>query len=85
MSVVSYLKKKHGKAPVLRASAAMREQAMTAAYLSGGAVSGLEVAKSDFRFASLTDYRDPKFLPGAVKYGDVAWLKQALGKKLAVE
>ena len=42
LSVVSYLKKKHGKAPVLRASAAMREQAMTAAYLSGGAVSGLK-------------------------------------------
>ncbi len=27
-----------------------------------------------FRFASLTEFDDPQFLPGAVKYGDVAGL-----------
>ena len=63
----------------------MKPQTMVAAYLAGSSVKEVKTGKSDFTFASITDYRDPNFLPGAVKYGDVAWLKQALGKRLAVK
>jgi len=85
LSVISYLKQTHGKALVIRASGEMKPQAMVAAYLAGSSVKEVKTGKSDFTFASITDYRDPNFLPGAVKYGDVAWLKQALGKRLAAE
>ena len=82
LSVISYVNQTHGKELVIRSSGGMQPQAMVAAYLAGSAVTELKAQKSDFTFASITDYRNPKFLPGAVKYGDVAWLKQALGRKL---
>jgi len=85
LSVISYVRQTNGKALVIRAGKGMEPQAMVAAYLAGSAVAEVKAGKSDFTFASITDYRDPKFLPGAVKYGDVAWLKQALGKRLSVE
>ena len=34
------------------------------------------VGNSDFRFADLRSYRDPSFLPGAVKYGDLPTLER---------
>jgi dienelactone hydrolase len=34
------------------------------------------VGNSDFRFADLRSYRDPNFLPGAVKYGDLPTLEK---------
>ena len=85
LSVISYLRQTHGKALVIRSTGGMQAQAMVAAYLAGPAVAQVKAGKSDFAFSSITDYRDPKFLPGAVKYGDVAWLKQALGKRLTVK
>jgi dienelactone hydrolase len=85
LSVISYVRQAHGKALVIRAGKGMEPQAMVAAYLAGSAVAEVKAGKSGFTFASITDYRDPKFLPGAVKYGDVAWLKQALGKRLTVK
>jgi dienelactone hydrolase len=85
LSVISYVRQTHGKAPVIRATGRMQAQAMVAAYLAGSSVAEVKTGKSDFTFSSITDYRDPKFLPGAVKYGDVAWLRQALGKRLAVK
>lgn len=36
-----------------------------------GVVDYLSLSDDDFRFADLTSYRDPFFIPGAVKYGDL--------------
>ena len=85
LSVISYLNQTHGTKLVIRSAGGMQAQAMVAAYLAGSSVTEIKAEKSDFTFASITDYRDPKFLPGAVKYGDVVWLKQALGKRLSVK
>ena len=37
----------------------------------GNAIDKAAVDTAGFRFANLTDYRDPNFIPGAVKYGDL--------------
>ncbi len=42
-----------------------------ASALAGDAVDQTAVVNSDFRFTNLKSYRDPSFLPGAVKYGDL--------------
>ena len=84
LSVVSYLNQIHGKELVLHSTGEMEAQAIVAAYLAGASVKEINAEKSEFTFGSITDYRDPKFLPGAVKYGDLAWLKKSLGPKLTV-
>lgn len=38
---------------------------------AGSAIDRLAIDTEGFRFASITDYRSPDFLPGAVKYGDL--------------
>jgi hypothetical protein len=45
--------------------------AAAARAIAGGAVNKLAVDTAGFRFADLTSYRDPDFVPGAVKYGDL--------------
>jgi len=84
LCVLSYLSQTHGKKLVIRSTGGMQAQAIVAAYLAGSSVTEVKAEKSDFTFASITDYRDPKFLPGAVKYGDLTWLKKALGEKLTI-
>ena len=39
--------------------------------VAGNSIDRLAVDTKGFRFADVTDYRSPEFLPGAVKYGDV--------------
>ena len=39
--------------------------------MAGGDVDGAAIDTEGFRFADLESYRDPDFLPGAVKYGDL--------------
>jgi len=39
--------------------------------IAGGAIDQAAIDTRGFRFADLTSYRDPDFLPGAVKYGDL--------------
>jgi hypothetical protein len=41
---------------------------------AGDAVNKVAVGTDGFRFATITDIRDPDLLPGAVKYGDVPGL-----------
>jgi hypothetical protein len=41
---------------------------------AGDAVDSVALDTEGFRFATLTSYDDPRFLPGAVKYGDVPGL-----------
>ena len=43
----------------------------TARAISGKAIGRAALDTKGFRFADLTAYRDPNFLPGAVKYGDL--------------
>ena len=45
--------------------------AVLAAALAGDAIDHRVVDTRGFRFVSLTSFRDPAFLPGAVKYGDL--------------
>ena len=48
--------------------------AAAASALAGGVVDRLAVDTRSFRFIELESYRDPNFLPGAVKYGDLPGL-----------
>lgn len=48
--------------------------AAAARAIAGKSVDKLAVDTAGFRFAGLTDYLDPNFLPGAVKYGDMIGL-----------
>ena len=41
-------------------------------------VNSLTLAGDEFRFADITDWRDPDFVPGAVKYGDLPGLIEAV-------
>ncbi len=50
--------------------------ALAARLLAGDAVARTVAATEGFRFASVTEFDDPMFLPGAVKYGDVERLVQ---------
>lgn len=53
-----------------------------------GQVASLKIAADDFRFADITTYRDQNFVPGAVKYGDVNGLVEAIrasGTAVAVD
>ena len=45
-----------------------------AKFIAGPAIDRTAIDTADFRFASLTEFDDPQFLPGAVKYGDVPGL-----------
>lgn len=45
--------------------------AALASAVIGDTIDGLAVDTQGFRFRTLSDYRDPRFLPGAVKYGDL--------------
>ena len=42
--------------------------------IAGPAIDRTAIDTAGFRFASLTEFDDPQFLPGAVKYGDVPGL-----------
>ncbi|MBM3864267.1 MAG: acetylxylan esterase [Verrucomicrobia bacterium] len=48
--------------------------AVAARALAGGEIARAAVFTGGFRFASLLDYRDPRFLPGGAKYLDVPGL-----------
>jgi dienelactone hydrolase len=48
--------------------------AVAALALAGEAVDAALIDTGGFRFAELRSWRDPRFLPGAVKYGDVTGL-----------
>ena len=58
--------------------------AAAASARAGDAVSRAIVDTGGFRFASLTSYLDPDFLPGAVKYGDLPALLALSGPRLWV-
>jgi hypothetical protein len=47
------------------------EPVALAALSQVGGVKSVSIENNRFRFANLKSYRDPNFLPGAVKYGDL--------------
>ena len=55
--------------------------ALAVRLLAGRAIDSSNIAESDFRFASVTDYRSPDFLPGALKYGDYPGLVELSGAR----
>ncbi|MDC0322758.1 hypothetical protein OAL55_05310, partial [Verrucomicrobiales bacterium] len=51
-------------------------------------VKSISLADDSFRFENITSYRDPQFVPGAVKYGDLPGLIKtvtSLGAKVQVK
>ena len=58
-----------GSEPIALAACAASEE---------GSVESVQIADDDFRFADITSYRDPSFAPGAVKYGDLPGLVEAV-------
>ncbi len=65
----------NGSEPIALAAVAAAE---------AGQVNSLRLGDDDFRFADITSYRDPNFVPGAVKYGDLPGLVEAV-KSAATE
>jgi hypothetical protein len=59
-----YLIGTHGAGPLVAAASA----------LAGNAADKIAIATDGFRFENITSHRDPNFIPGAVKYGDLPGL-----------
>ncbi len=58
--------------------------AAAAHLIAGDALDQTLLEPGGFQFADLTSYRAPDFIPGAVKYGDVAGLLEAAGEGITV-
>ena len=56
--------------------------AIVATYLADELINKVVVESLTFRFSQISDIRDPRFLPGAIKYGDLDFLIETLGSKL---
>lgn len=81
LSVIAYLDSKDEKTIEIRAGKGFEPQAIVASYLAGNSIKKVVVESSGFRFSEIVDYRDPRFLPGAIKYGDLDFLIQSLDQK----
>lgn len=73
MTVLSKLKELNQSLDIITitADAATAPAAIIACCLLPEPIAELNVTLDGFRFENITDYRDPNFLPGAIKYGDV--------------
>ena len=81
LSVIAYLDSKHEKTIEVHAGKGFEAHAIVASYLAKDSIKKVVVESSDFRFSEIVDYRDPLFLPGAIKYGDLDFLIQSLDQK----
>ncbi len=81
LSVIAYLDSKDVKTIEIRSGKGFEAQAIVASYLAGDSIKKVVVESSGFRFSEIVDYRDPRFLPGAIKYGDLDFLIQSLDQK----
>ena len=81
LSIIAYLDSKHQKAIEIHGGKGFEAQAIVASYLADHSIKKVVVESSDFRFSEIVDYRDPLFLPGAIKYGDLDFLIQSLDQK----
>ena len=46
-----------------------------------GLVKSVSLESDQFRFADITSYRDARFIPGAVKYGDLPGLIETVAAR----
>ena len=81
LSVIAYLDSKQEKTIEVHAGKGFEAHAIVASYLAKDSIKKVVVESSDFRFSEIVDYRDPLFLPGAIKYGDLDFLIQSLDQK----
>ena len=81
LSVIAYLDSEHEKTIEVHAGKGFEAHAIVASYLAKDSIKKVVVESSDFRFSEIVDYRDPLFLPGAIKYGDLDFLIQSLDQK----
>lgn len=82
LSVIAFLKSQTDQPIEIHAGQGFEAQAIVASYLAGNLINKVIVESSNFRFSQITNYHAPRFLPGAIKYGDLDFLIQTLGKKL---
>ena len=82
LSVIAFLKSQTDQPIEIHAGQGFEAQAIVASYLAGNLINRVIVESSNFRFSQITNHRDSRFLPGAIKYGDLDFLIQTLGKKL---
>ena len=81
LSIIAYLDSKHQKTIEIHGGKGFEAQAIVASYLADHSINKVVVESSDFRFSEIVDYRNPLFLPGAIKYGDLDYLIQSLDQK----
>ena len=82
LSVIAFLKSQTDQPIEIHAGQGFEAQAIVASFLAGNLINRVIVESSNFRFSQITNHRDSRFLPGAIKYGDLDFLIQTLGKKL---
>ena len=82
LSVIAFLKSQTDQPIEIHAGQGFEAQAIVASFLAGNLINRVIVESSNFRFSQITNYHAPRFLPGAIKYGDLDFLIQTLGKKL---
>ena len=82
LSVIAFLKSQTDQPIEIHAGQGFEAQAIVASFLAGNLINRVIVESSTFRFSQITNHRDSRFLPGAIKYGDLDFLIQTLGKKL---
>ena len=73
LSVIQYIKVQNGDNAVLDMVGLNGAAHWVAAarVCSGQALHAIAIDTAGFRFSSILDYRDPQFLPGGAKYGDL--------------
>lgn len=71
MTIIAYALKQHPQSVRLLGTAGSAPWVAPAAALAGKTVDRAVIDTSGFRFASVKNYRDVNFVPGAAKYGDL--------------
>jgi len=77
-TVLAFIRASSGKVNIVAAAGSEPVALAAVAASEAGSVEKVRLANDDFRFAEITSYRDPNFVPGAVKYGDLPGLVEAI-------
>ncbi|QDT07886.1 Acetyl xylan esterase (AXE1) [Rubripirellula lacrimiformis] len=71
LAIVTHARDQRPAQVTLIATEGSAAWAAPAAAIAGDAIDHAVIDTDGFRFASITNYRDPNFVPGSVKYGDL--------------
>jgi len=77
-TVLAHIRASSGKVDIVAAESSEPIALAAVAAAESSLVNSVKLANDNFRFADITSYRDPNFAPGAVKYGDVTGLIEAV-------